>query len=423
MKLTEVNLLDPDRFVRQEHHEMFKVLRDQAPVFLHQDPNGPAFWNIVKHDDLVEVNRDTERFSSEIGGTSIPDPGTRDNGGPDSRGVMMLTTDPPKHTRYRRLVNKGFTPRMISLIEQYLRHRAILIVDNVIEKGEADFVVDLASELPLQAIAEIMGVPQEDRMMLFDWSNRLIGVDDPEYAGGAEDGVAAGAELYAYTNQLAKDRAVNPRDDIVTKLINAEIDGDRLSELEFDMFMLLLTVAGNETTRNATAQGMLALMDHPEQFEIIKDSPDGVTDTHIDELLRWSTPVLHFRRTATEDTEIRGQHIDENDKIVIWHISANRDEEVFEDPFTFDVNRTPNEQIAFGGGGAHYCLGANLAKMELRLIFQEIIERMPDIHRVGEPEWLRSNFIGGVKHLPVAWTPGQKVNPGPAPDQNLSTLV
>ena len=190
---------------------------------------------------------------------------------------MMLTTDPPKHTRYRRLVNKGFTPRMIGLIEQYLRHRAILIVDNVIEKGEADFVVDLASELPLQAIAEIMGVPQEDRMMLFDWSNRLIGVDDPEYAGGAEDGVAAGAELYAYTNQLAKDRAENPRDDIVTKLINAEIDGDRLSELEFDMFMLLLTVAGNETTRNATAQGMLALMDHPEQFEIMKGSPDGVT--------------------------------------------------------------------------------------------------------------------------------------------------
>ena len=189
------------------------------------------------------------------------------------------------------------------------------------------------------------------------------------------------------------------------------------------MFMLLLTVAGNETTRNATAQGMLALMDHPEQFESMKDSPDGVTDTHIDELLRWSTPVLHFRRTATEDTEIRGQHIDEGDKIVIWHISANRDEEVFEDPFTFDVNRSPNEQIAFGGGGAHYCLGANLAKMELRLIFQEIIERMPDIHRVGEPEWLRSNFIGGVKHLPVAWTPGQRVNPGPAPDQNLSTLV
>ncbi|MDE0237140.1 MAG: cytochrome P450, partial [bacterium] len=423
VKLTEVNLLDPDRFVSQEHHEMFKVLREQCPVFLHQDPHGPAFWNVVKHADLVEVNRDTERFSSELGGTSIPDPGTRDNGAPDSRGVMMLTTDPPKHTRYRRLVNKGFTPHMIGLIEQYLRHRAILIVDNVIEKGEADFVVDLASELPLQAIAEIMGVPQEDRMKLFDWSNRLIGVDDPEYADDLENSISAGAELYAYTNQLAKDRAENPRDDIVTKLINAEIDGDRLTELEFDMFMLLLTVAGNETTRNATAQGMLALMDHPEQFDIVKNSPDGVTDTHIDELLRWSTPVLHFRRTATEDTEIRGQHIDKGDKVVIWHISADRDEEVFEDPFTFDVNRTPNEQIAFGGGGAHYCLGANLAKMELRLIFQEIIERMPDIHRVGEPEWLRSNFIGGVKHLPVAWTPGKKVNPGPAPSQNLSTLV
>ena len=426
MKLTEVNLLDPDRFVRQEHHEMFKVLREQAPVFLHQDPDGPAFWNVVKHDDLVEVNRDTERYSSETGGTSIPDYGAResgDAGAMDTRGVMMLTTDPPKHTRYRRLVNKGFTPRMISLIEQYLRHRAILIVDNVIEKGEADFVVDIASELPLQAIAEIMGVPQKDRMMLFDWSNRMIGMDDPEYSAKSTDGSVAALELYAYTNQLAKDRAENPRDDIVTKLINAEIDGDRLTELEFDMFMLLLTVAGNETTRNATAHGMLALMDHPEQFDIIKSSSDGVTDTHIDELLRWATPVLHFRRTATADTEIKGQHIDEGDKVVMWHISANRDEEVFKDPFTFDVNRTPNEQIAFGGGGAHYCLGANLAKMELRLIFQEIIERMPDIRRVGEPEWLRSNFIGGVKHLPVAWTPGKKINPGPAPKENLSTLV
>ncbi|WP_419917951.1 cytochrome P450 [Candidatus Poriferisocius sp.] len=424
MKLSEVNLLDPDRFVRQEHHEMFKVLREQAPVMLHQDPNGTAFWNVVKHADLVDVNRDTEAFSSETGGISIPDPDSPNrNSEMDTRGVMMLTTDPPKHTRYRRLVSKGFTPRMIGLIEKYLRHRAILIVDNVIERGEADFVVDLASELPLQAIAEIMGVPQEDRMMLFEWSNRLIGIDDPEYNADKSDGSAAAMELYAYTNRLAKDRAANPRDDIVTKLINAEIDGDRLSELEFDMFMLLLTVAGNETTRNATAHGMLALMDHPEQFEMVRNSPDGVTDTHIDEILRWATPVLHFRRTATRDAEIRGRHIDSGDKVVMWHISANRDEEVFDDPFTFDVNRTPNDHIAFGGGGAHYCLGANLAKMELRLIFQEIVDRMPDIHRVGEPEWLRSNFIGGMKHLPVAWTPGRRVNPGSAPKENLSTLV
>jgi len=402
VKLSQVNLLDPDRFIRQEHHEMFRVLRDQAPVMLHQSPNGSAFWNLVKHADLVEANRDTGRFSSEIGGISIPDYDDRaDEGAMDTRGVMMLTTDPPKHTRYRRLVNKGFTPRMIGLIEQYLRHRAILIVDNVIEKGEADFVVDIASELPLQAIAEIMGVPQQDRMMLFEWSNRLIGIDDPEYSDEGNDGAMAAMELYAYTHQLAKDRAANPRDDIVTKLINAEIDGDKLSELEFDMFMLLLTVAGNETTRNATAHGMLALMDNPEQFKVIKESPDGVTDTHIDEILRWATPVLHFRRTATEDTEIGGQHIDKGDKVVLWYISANRDEEVFDDPNRFDIAR-PNADLHLAfGTGPHFCLGASLARTQLRCVLGELYRRLPHIELAGPPTPMNSVWFNGLNAMPL----------------------
>ena len=280
---------------------------------------------------------------------------------------MMLYTDPPKHTRYRRLVSKGFTPRMIGLLEQYLRHRSRLIVDNVIERGSCDFVVDVASELPLQAIAEIMGVPQEDRHLIFEWSNAMIGADDPEFEGGA-DGCrdAASAALYAYVNELAKQRRTDPRDDIVTKLINAEVDGEKLSELEFDMFMLLLSVAGNETTRNTTAWGMWALMQHPEQYASLRDNLDSQLTPAVEEILRWASPVYHFRRTTTAPTEIHGQEIAEGDKVVMWYISANRDESVFDDPFRFDITREPEEQVAFGGGGHHFCLGANLARMELQ---------------------------------------------------------
>jgi cholest-4-en-3-one 26-monooxygenase len=215
-----------------------------------------------------------------------------------------------------------------------------------------------------------------------------------------------------YVNQLAKQREVDPREDIVTKLINAELDGDKLSEIEFDMFMLLLTVAGNETTRNTTSWGMWALMENPEQYKALVQDPEKL-DRAIEEILRWATPVYHFRRTAMTDTEVHGQEIKAGDKIVMWHTSADRDESVFEDPFRFDIERWPNKHIAFGGGGAHYCLGANLARMELRLIFREILERIPDMQLAGPVDMLRSNFIGGVKHMPVTFTPGAKKNPGP----------
>jgi cholest-4-en-3-one 26-monooxygenase len=413
MTLDNIDLLDLDRFQRLEHHEMFKQLRQQDGLYWQPEPKGTGFWNVVLYDDLVKVNRDAANFSSEVGGTSIfdfDDSNETATGGPDPRGVMMLYMDPPKHTRYRTLVQKGFTPRMIALLEQYLTHRAILIVDNIIERGECDFVEDLAAELPLQAIAEIMGVPQEERRMLFEWSNKLIGTDDPEYSG--DDGMNATMQLYMYSNELAKKRRADPRDDIVTRLINAEIEGDQLSELEFDMFMLLLTVAGNETTRNTTSWGMWALMQNPEQYKALVEEPEKL-DRAIEEILRWATPVYHFRRTALNDMVVRGQEIKKGDKVVMWHTSADRDENQFDDPFTFDIERWPNKHIAFGGGGAHYCLGANLARMELRLIFREILERIPDMRQTADVAMLRSNFIGGVKHMPVAFTPGAKKNPGP----------
>jgi cholest-4-en-3-one 26-monooxygenase len=233
----------------------------------------------------------------------------------------------------------------------------------------------------------------------------MIGIDDPEYA--SDDGMSAMTELYMYVNQLAAARRTDPRDDIVTRLINAEIDGDKLSNDEFDFFMLLLTVAGNETTRNTTSWGMHALMQHPDQYRMLVENP-GLLDNAVEEVLRWASPVYFFRRAATADTEINGQAIAEGDKIVMWLISANRDENVFKDPFTFDITRNPNEHVAFGGGGTHFCLGANLARAELRILFRELLERIPDMKQAGDTEILRSNFIGGVKHMPVTFTAGSR---------------
>ena len=318
--------------------------------------------------------------------------------------LMMLNMDPPEHAKLRKLVNRGFTPRRIRELREVLARRATTIVDEVIEEGGCDMVEAVAAELPLQAIAELLGVPLEDRAKLFDWSNRMIGFDDPEFQGDRTEVTEAAGELYLYFNALADERRTDPADDLVTKLINAEVEGDKLSESEFDMFALLLTVAGNETTRNATAHGMKALMDHPDQLARLQDdpSPEAIA-TAVEEILRWATPVLHFRRTAMADYELRGKQIKAGDKVVMWHISANRDEEVFDEPFRFDVTRSPNDHIAFGGGGPHFCLGANLARLELRLIFTELVSRLPRLEPDGEVEYLRSNFIGGIKRMPVRW--------------------
>jgi len=404
VQLSDVDLLDPDVFRTGQHHEMFRVLRAEDPVHWSDEPDGPGFWSVTRHADLIEVNREPQLFSSAEQGISIQDIGD------DNAMVreMMLYMDPPRHTRYRRLVNKGFTPRMIGLLETGLRTKSQLILDNVVEQGSCDFVIDISAELPLQAIAELMGVPAEDRHKLFEWSNRMIGIDDPEFEGDRDNAGEAAAELYMYANSLAAQKRESLTDDILSKLLGSEIDGDALTETEFDMFFMLLAVAGNETTRNATSHGMRALLDNPDQFDKLKANPE-LLPSAIEEILRWATPVLHFRRTAMEDYELGGKQIKKGDKVVIWHISANRDEAVFDDPYRFDIERSPNDHIAFGGGGAHFCLGANLARMELNLIFSEILNRVPDMTANGETEYLRSNFIGGIKHMPVRFTPGSRV--------------
>jgi len=289
---------------------------------------------------------------------------------------------------------------MVNALEPHLRDLTVNIIETAIAKGQCDFVVDIAAELPLQAIAELIGVPHEERHKIFEWSNRMIGSEDPEYNVSAEEVQGAQIEMFMYAGQLAEQRRKEPRDDIITGLLNAEIDGDKLTEMDFNLFFLLLAVAGNETTRNAIAHGMNAFLENPGEYDKLVQDPTLVNSA-TEEILRWASPVMYFRRNVLHDTELRGQEIKEGEKVAIYYCSANRDEEVFDEPFKFDILRDPNDHLAFGGGGPHFCLGANLARMEIRILFEELVKRVPKITAVGPVDRLRSNFIGGIKHLPV----------------------
>jgi cholest-4-en-3-one 26-monooxygenase len=405
MKLADVNLCDLDQFEVGVPHHVFKLLRAEAPVFRHPEPNGgPGFWVVSKYKDLMTVSKDPTTFSSWRGGTNIFDTTPEQLG--QSR-MIMLNMDPPAHSKYRRLVNQGFTLRLISRLEPHVREMAQRIVDHVAAKGACDFVTEVAAELPLQVIAEFLGVPLADRHKVFEWSNRLIGFDDPEFRDPSRDSVEQGRqaamEMYMYANQLALERRDHPRDDLVSILMRGEVDGERLSEMEFDSFFLLLAVAGNETTRNLISGGMLALIEHPEQrARLLADM--SLLPTAVEEMLRWVSPVMHFRRTATRDSVLRDQKIREGDKVVMFYPSANRDEEIFANADCFDVGRSPNEHLAFGIG-EHFCLGSNLARLEIRLIFEELLTRLPDMELAGPLRRLRSNFIGGIKRMPVRFTP------------------
>lgn len=408
MQLEDINLLDRDVFTKGVPHEWFTYLREHAPVWFHPEPDGPGFWVITKYADVVAVGRDAATYSSDQkrGGVVMLE-GRPEDYQFEQGGNLMLTMDAPEHTRYRKLVNRGFTPRQMRMLEPHIRELTNRILDDVIERGECDFVVDVAAELPLQVIAEMLGVPHEDRHKVFEWSNRMIGSEDPEYSVSAEEVQAAQVEMFMYANELAKERRENPRDDIVTALLNAEVDGDRLSEMDFNLFFLLLAVAGNETTRNSISHGVRAFCEHPDQYRKLVADP-SLAKSATEEVVRWASPVMYFRRNVTRDTELRGRRIREGDKVSIWYISANRDEEVFDDPFTFDITRHPNEHVGFGGGGPHHCLGANLARMEITVLLEEMARRIPTIELVDEPAPLRSNFIAGIKHMNVAFPPGPR---------------
>jgi cholest-4-en-3-one 26-monooxygenase len=400
MALDDIDLDNPDNFVSGTPHHWFKELRREAPVHWHKERGGVGFWNLTKYEDVKLVSRNPQLFSSWLGGTNIAD---RDEAGLMGMRMIMLNMDPPQHVKFRRIVQRGFTPQMTAKQEPYLRALAKRIVDAVAERGECEFVEELAAELPLQVICELMGVPLEDRKLIFELSNKLIGFDDPEFQNTEEDARAASIQMFGYAMKLAERYRKEPADNLTTTLMNVEIDGEKLSEIEFCSFFLLLAVAGNETTRTVTTNGMRALLAHPDQLELLANDP-SLVPTAVEEFVRFDPAVHYFRRTATQDTEIRGQKIAKGQKVVMWYPSANRDEDVFSEPDRFDVTRQDNQHLAFGIG-EHYCLGANLARLELTVIFQEMLTRLKNPRLAAPPRRLRSNFINGVKEMRIEFDP------------------
>jgi len=381
-------------------HAYFKMLRAEAPVCWHPERNGPGHWAVTRYEDLKQVSRNPLIFSSFAGGTTVRDMPPENL---QRSQAMMLNMDPPQHAKYRRLVQRGFTPRMIHQLGPHIRELAGTIIDRVARRGECEFVSEVAAELPMQVICEMMGVPEEDRRGIYEISNRLIGFDDPEFQRSPEDGMQAAMEMFMYASKLSARAAVTPADDIVTALVSADLDGEKLSDVDFNAFFLLLAVAGNETTRTATSQGVRLLAEYPDQRARLLRNPSLIPSA-IEEILRFTPPVMYFRRTATQDTELHGVTIRAGQKVTIWYPSANRDEDVFPNPDTFDVGRSPNEHLAFGIG-EHFCLGASLARLELVIIFEELLRRLPDIALAGPARPLRSNLIDGIKEMRVRFTP------------------
>lgn len=395
---------DPDLYVSRVPSEEFAELRRTSPVWWNVQRRGSAgfddegYWVVTRHADIMEISRHSELYSSYENTALIRHREGMSRDDIDVQRVILLNMDPPEHTAVRAIISRGFTPRSINNLRDGLRERAARIVATALADGTGDFVTDVACELPLQAIADLIGVPQEDRQKIFQWSNQMIGSDDPEFENAEMN---AAMEILAYAMEMAEDRRANPRDDIVTKLVNAEIDGQHLSDDQFGYFVLMLAVAGNETTRNAISHGMMGFFANPDQWELFKaERPE----TAADEIIRWGTPVTVFQRTALADTELGGQSIKAGDRLGLFYRSANFDESVFDHPERFDILRSPNPHLGLGGTGAHYCLGANLAKMEIGLIFNAIADAVPDIRLAGEAERLRSGWLNGIKHLPVSYT-------------------
>ncbi|MFE7760973.1 cytochrome P450 [Streptomyces sp. NPDC057438] len=395
---------DPDLLHHRVPLPEFAELRRTEPV--HWIPQAPGiagfadegYWAVTRHADVKYVSTHPELFSSTVNTAIIRFNEHIERDAIDAQRLILLNMDPPEHTRVRQIVQRVFTPRAIRALEDNLRHRALTIAREAgAHAGPFDFVTEVACELPLQAIAELIGIPQEDRIRIFEWSNRMISYDDPEYAITEEVGQQSAMELIAYAMNMAADRKQCPAKDIVTTLVAAEDEGNLTSD-EFGFFVLMLAVAGNETTRNAITHGMHAFLTHPDQWELYKRERPA---TAAEEIVRWAAPVNSFQRTATQDLELGGKRIRKGDRVGIFYASANHDPDVFTDPDTFDITRDPNPHLGFGGGGPHFCLGKSLAVLEIDLIFNAIADAMPGLRLAGEPSRLRSAWINGVKHLQV----------------------
>ncbi|HMO95580.1 MAG TPA: cytochrome P450 [Tepidiformaceae bacterium] len=420
----DINLNDADLFMRNEAHDILKVLRQQDP--LHWNDGGDTwngFWSVTRYEDVMYISRNPELFISSkgIAGPSVKMEALANMDFAEQQqnlggNASIITMDPPRHVKMRRLVNKGFTPRAVNAMEPEIRRITNEILDTIAKKGEADFVLEVASQLPLAVICGMMGIEQKDWPLMFDLTNKVLGGGDPEYQTDVpeeERGTPEAARqtamlgfgtMLGYFRDVLEDRRANPReDDLVSILLEAEVDGEKLTEADILAFCFLLIVAGNETTRNAISGGLQVLSEHPEQKAKLLANPE-LMDSAVEEILRWTSPLHHMSRTATADVELRGKTIREGDRVIMWYLSVNRDEDIFDDPYTFDITRTPNDHLAFGIG-EHFCLGAGFARKELRVMFEELFRRFPDIEMSGPPERLRSNFINGIKHLPVRFTP------------------
>ncbi|OBI06312.1 steroid C27-monooxygenase [Mycolicibacter heraklionensis] len=394
---------DPDVLLQGMPITEFAELRKTAPIWWNEQPahsnifDDGGYWVISKHQHIKEISRDNEVWSTNAKGAvmRLPDGITADQ--LDLTKALLINHDPPEHTRLRKLVSRLFTPRSVGALEEKLAQSAREIVAAAAEKDSGNFVDDIAMRLPLLAIADLLGVPDADRERLFHWTNLIMNTDDPDFDC---DPAMANAELMGYAYTMAEQRRRCPADDIVTRLVQADIDGESLGETEFAFFVILLAVAGNETTRNAMTHGINAFAENPDQWELYKRQRP---ETAVDEIVRWATPVHCFQRTAKVDTELGGVAIGKGQRVGLFYSSANFDEEVFDRPFSFDILRDPNPHLAFGGQGTHYCIGANLARMEIRLIFDEIANQLPDITKLAEPQRLRSGWINGIKELQVAY--------------------
>ncbi len=415
MPLAEIDLSDLDFWTRplDEVDAAFTTLRAEDPMRHFEEPHmepmprGAGYIALTRHADVVEASRHPDLYCSGMG-TNIGDmpPSFNEFFG------SMINMDDPRHARMRRIVSRGFTPKQLGMLQGDVEGVAAGVVDEIAEKGECDLVTDVAALLPLRIILDLMGIPRSAERFVFDRTNVILGLGDAEYVPDQTvdaimtAALTAGQELADLVRELGERRLADPGDDLVSALVTAELDGEVLSPEELGSFFILLVVAGNETTRNAIAHGVAALHDHPEQRQIWADDLDGVTPTAVEEVVRWATPVTHFRRTVTQDGVRLGEReLSEGDKVVLWYRSANRDEAVFDDPFRFDVRRDPNDHVGFGGPGPHFCLGAHLARREVSVMMRELLARLPDLELVGPPDRLRSNFINGIKHLPVTFTP------------------
>ena len=414
LAVADVNLADLDVWEERVPHDWFALLRRVAPLHWQEEPRGNGFWSFTRYDDIVAMSKDWQTYSSELGGTSLQDLNAEEI----ELRKSMIDTDPPAHTRLRAIVNKGFTPRVVDAYEGRIRGLARGILAQAFEQERFDWVDGVAAEIPMWVFSEIMGLPVEDRRLLIELGDRILGNTDPEVMG--EEFVEERAltdpelrklpfsspfslELIEYGRRLGEARRRDPQDDVTTRLVEAEVDGSRLDEREFGVFFILLTTAGNETTRHAISLGLLALLEHPAEAARLAADPSLAT-LAADEVLRWAHPVHHFRRTATREVVAHGRRIAPGDKVVMWYASGNFDEDRFPDPYRFDIGRTPNRHLTFGLGGPHFCLGAHLARLELRIWLEEMAPLLGRIELDGQPTRLRSSFFNGIKRLPVRVT-------------------